>query len=40
MAWNVTPSYDEMALLMEAGFICRDANNLNTPERFLRECRL
>lgn len=26
MAWNVTPSYDEIALLMEAGFICRDAN--------------
>ncbi|MCI0625734.1 MAG: tetratricopeptide repeat protein [Acidobacteria bacterium] len=27
MSWNVTPSHEEIALLMEAGFICRDANN-------------
>lgn len=27
MSWNVTPSYEEIALLMEAGFICRDAND-------------
>lgn len=27
MSWNVTPSHEEICLLMEAGFICRDANN-------------
>lgn len=25
MAWTVNPSKDELAMLMEAGFICRDA---------------
>ena len=26
MSWNVNPSNEELALLMEAGFICRDSN--------------
>src|SRR5215813_12069194 len=25
MAWTINPSKDEIAMLMEAGFICRDA---------------
>ena len=27
MSWNVTPSHEEISLLMEAGFISRDAND-------------
>jgi len=32
MSWNVTPSHEEISLLMEAGFIRRDAKRFSASQ--------